>query len=50
MKKEIPFVAFGNYELSKKSSVGKIVKCPKCGKNHKVRYGEDFTGDKAIKL
>ena len=40
---EAPFVAIGNDELGEK--VGKTLKCKRCGKRHKVRYGERILPD-----
>ena len=42
---EAPFVAIGNDELGEK--VGKTLKCKRCGKRHKVRYGERVLSDGA---
>jgi hypothetical protein len=38
-EKDIPFVAFGNNELKNKPIAGKTIKCKKCGKMHKIKYG-----------
>ena len=37
---EAPFVAIGNDEIGEK--VGKTLKCKRCGKRHKVEYGEEI--------
>lgn len=50
MKKEIPFVAFGNEELAGNPKVGKTAKCPKCSKQHKVKYGTNTKTGKEFKL
>lgn len=44
MKNKIPYFAIGNEELAKKKSIGKIVTC-RCGKRHKVRFGETVHKD-----
>ena len=36
---EIPFIAYGNDELAKKPDAGDFVKCPKCKKQHKIKFG-----------
>jgi len=41
---EIPFKAIGNDELGE-SDVGETIKCKRCGKRHKVRYGERVLAD-----
>ena len=40
---EAPFVAIGNDELGE--DVVKMLKCKRCGKRHKVRYGERVLSD-----
>lgn len=42
---DIPFVAIGNDELGKCKPLGKTVSCNRCGKRHKVRYGESVLKD-----
>ena len=39
MKKEIPFVAYGNAELAKKPDASDFAECPKCKKEHKIKFG-----------
>jgi len=41
---EAPFVAIGNDELGE-SDVGETLKCKRCGKKHKVEYGEEILKD-----
>jgi hypothetical protein len=41
----IPYFAIGNNELAVKKPIGKMVKCPHCGKLHKVKYGETVNKD-----
>jgi hypothetical protein len=36
---KIPYFAIGNDELAKKKKAGKTAKCPKCGKQHVIKYG-----------
>ena len=38
-------LAIGNNELAKQPPVKKVVKCWKCGKNHRVTYGEEVLRD-----
>jgi hypothetical protein len=46
--KDVPFIAFGNDELSKMSVVKKTDKitCPKCGKKHKLECATNSEGQK----
>jgi hypothetical protein len=37
--------AIGNDELKNLPEAGKTVKCKKCGKNHKIRYGNKVEKD-----
>ena len=39
MKKELPFIAYGNNELAEKPDAGELAKCPKCEKQHKIKFG-----------
>jgi hypothetical protein len=50
MRKEIPFVAFGNDELIDNEDVGEKAICPKCGKKHIVKYGTDPKTKKISKI
>lgn len=36
---EIPFVAFGNNEISTMPPVGETISCKRCKKKHKITYG-----------
>ena len=36
-------LAIGNEELAKAETLGKTIKCPQCGKNHKVKYNGTIT-------
>ena len=38
-------LAIGNNELAKQPPVKWVVKCWKCGKNHRVRYGVEVMPD-----
>lgn len=38
-------LAIGNKELAKQPPVKRVVKCWKCGKNHRVTYGEEVLWD-----
>ena len=42
---KIPFLAVGNDELKDNEDIGEFAKCPNCGEQHKVRYGEKFNKD-----
>lgn len=44
-KKEAPYVAFGNDELTDKEDIKDFTICPKCKKSHKVKYGERVLSD-----
>ena len=39
MKREIPYIAYGNDELALKKDAGDFAKCPKCQKQHKIKFG-----------
>ena len=39
MKEEIPFVAYSNNELAEKPHAGDFTKCPRCKKQHKIKFG-----------
>ena len=39
MKKEIPFVTYGNAELALKEDAGDFAKCPNCKKQHRIKFG-----------
>lgn len=37
--------AIGNNELDQLEPIGKKTKCPQCGKQHEVKYGEKVNPD-----
>jgi len=39
MKKEIPYVSYGNAELVKKPDAGNFAECPKCKKHRRIEFG-----------
>lgn len=45
MENDLPFVAFGNDELSGKRDVGEYEKCNNCGNLHEVQYGDKVNPD-----
>ena len=45
---KIPFVSFGNEELSNMNDLSDDAICPNCGKLHKVRYGTTIKNGKKI--
>ena len=38
-------IAIGNDEIESLPSVGKTAKCPKCGKMHEIKHGEEVLKD-----
>jgi len=44
----IPFFAIGNDELEEKKKVGKMAKCPNCGKKHHIKFCERVVEDGSL--
>jgi hypothetical protein len=46
--KSIPFVTIGNDEIAELPSLGKTIRCWRCGKRHSVKYGTTQLADGTV--